>query len=221
MILPARGAATPAPADRAGPRRRRDPGDRRDLRLRREDSPALLLRRRGARRLISPLSSRNRGPVLPIYALMHPERPARTANSREESHAISRTVSPSRQPALSRPCCSPAAAASCRGPSASAASRRRRRRRPASSTRSSPPAPSANSVAPVTGPGPAPVLPLNLAGPESPQDVISMQSQKPQRGRRRPQADGGPHDATGGHVAGQGAGDGRGDRRRDQDRREI
>jgi hypothetical protein len=40
------------------------------------------------------------------------------------------------------------------------------------------PAPSANSVAPVTGPGPAPVLPLNLAGPESPQDVISMQVQK-------------------------------------------
>jgi hypothetical protein len=39
------------------------------------------------------------------------------------------------------------------------------------------PAPSANSVAPVTGPGPAPVLPLNLAGPESPQDLISMQAQ--------------------------------------------
>ena len=28
--------------------------------------------------------------------------------------------------------------------------------------------PSANSIAPVTGPGPAPILPLNLAGPESP-----------------------------------------------------
>jgi hypothetical protein len=40
------------------------------------------------------------------------------------------------------------------------------------------PAPSANSVAPVTGPGPTPILPLNLAGPESPQDVISFQSQK-------------------------------------------
>jgi hypothetical protein len=39
-------------------------------------------------------------------------------------------------------------------------------------------APSANSVAPVTPPGPAPIMPLNLAGPESPQDVISMQAQK-------------------------------------------
>jgi hypothetical protein len=38
--------------------------------------------------------------------------------------------------------------------------------------------PSANSVAPVTGSGPAPFLPLNLAGPESPQDVISFQAQK-------------------------------------------
>ncbi len=38
-------------------------------------------------------------------------------------------------------------------------------------------APGANSTAPVTGPGPAPVLPLNLAGPESPQDVISAQAQ--------------------------------------------
>jgi hypothetical protein len=40
------------------------------------------------------------------------------------------------------------------------------------------PAASANATAPVTGPGPAPILPLNLAGPESPQDVISLQNQK-------------------------------------------
>jgi hypothetical protein len=40
------------------------------------------------------------------------------------------------------------------------------------------PSPSANSVAPVTGPGPAPISPLNLAGPESPQDVISLQAQR-------------------------------------------
>ncbi len=39
------------------------------------------------------------------------------------------------------------------------------------------PAPSANTVAPVTPPGPAPVLPLNLNGPESPQDLVSMQQQ--------------------------------------------
>jgi hypothetical protein len=39
------------------------------------------------------------------------------------------------------------------------------------------PAPSANSVAPVTPPGASPVLPLNLAGPESPQDLISLQQQ--------------------------------------------
>jgi hypothetical protein len=40
------------------------------------------------------------------------------------------------------------------------------------------PAASANTVGPVSSPGPAPILPLNLAGPESPQDVISLQSQK-------------------------------------------
>ncbi len=40
------------------------------------------------------------------------------------------------------------------------------------------PAASANTVGTVSSPGPTPILPLNLAGPESPQDVISLQSQK-------------------------------------------
>jgi hypothetical protein len=39
------------------------------------------------------------------------------------------------------------------------------------------PAVGANTIAPVTGPGPSPVMPLNLAGPDSPQDVISIQAQ--------------------------------------------
>ena len=37
---------------------------------------------------------------------------------------------------------------------------------------------SANTTGTVSSPGPSPILPLNLAAPESPQDVISMQSQK-------------------------------------------
>jgi hypothetical protein len=40
------------------------------------------------------------------------------------------------------------------------------------------PTPSANSIALMSGSGPAPILPLNLAGPESPQDAISLQEQK-------------------------------------------
>jgi len=40
------------------------------------------------------------------------------------------------------------------------------------------PAASANTTGTVSSPGPAPILPLNLVGPESPQDVISLQSQK-------------------------------------------
>jgi hypothetical protein len=33
------------------------------------------------------------------------------------------------------------------------------------------------SIAPVTGPGPSPIMPLNLVGPESPQDQISLLQQ--------------------------------------------
>ncbi|HKI37323.1 MAG TPA: hypothetical protein VKA46_36050 [Gemmataceae bacterium] len=40
------------------------------------------------------------------------------------------------------------------------------------------PVASSNTTGPVSGPGPAPILPLNLAGPESPNDLISLQAQK-------------------------------------------